>query len=33
VLIEGLLPSHPWEQPAIFVEESLAALNGEKERS
>jgi hypothetical protein len=33
VLIKGLIPSHPWEQPAIFVEESLAALNGEKERS
>jgi hypothetical protein len=24
VLSRGLLPSHPWEEPAVFVDESLA---------
>lgn len=27
VLCEGLIPSHPWEEPAIFVDESITTVS------
>lgn len=26
LLTEGLIPSHPWEEPAVFIDESVVTL-------
>jgi hypothetical protein len=26
LLTEGLIPSHPWEEPAVFIDETLVTL-------